>query len=89
LCLPIFEWPNKRQILSSGASNNIKPPGVTPRLFGMSLGSFTIARQALPHGFKVDTSNDPIETLSNYKPDYYDLVILDIKMPQNGWISII
>jgi DNA-binding response OmpR family regulator len=55
----------------------------------MSLGSFTIARQALPHGFKVDTSNDPIETLSNYKPDYYDLVILDIKMPQNGWISII
>jgi DNA-binding response OmpR family regulator len=48
----------------------------------MSLGSFTIARQALPHGFKVDTFNDPIETLSNYKPDYYDLVILDIKMPK-------
>jgi DNA-binding response OmpR family regulator len=34
------------------------------------------------HGFKVDTFNDPLEALSNYKPDYYDLVILDIKMPK-------
>jgi DNA-binding response OmpR family regulator len=34
------------------------------------------------HGFKVDTFNDPQEALSNYKPDYYDLVILDIKMPK-------
>jgi DNA-binding response OmpR family regulator len=34
------------------------------------------------HGFKVDTFNDPREALSNYKPDYYDLVILDIKMPK-------
>jgi DNA-binding response OmpR family regulator len=34
------------------------------------------------HGFKVDTFNDPQEVLSNYKPSYYDLVILDIKMPK-------
>ena len=34
------------------------------------------------HGFKVDTFNNPKEALSNYKPDYYDLVILDIKMPK-------
>jgi DNA-binding response OmpR family regulator len=34
------------------------------------------------HGFKVDTFNDPLEALSNYKPGYYDLVILDIKMPK-------
>ena len=34
------------------------------------------------HGFKVDTLNDPEEVLSNFKPDYYDLVILDIKMPK-------
>ena len=33
------------------------------------------------HGFKVDTFNDSEEVLSNFKPDYYDLVILDIKMP--------
>jgi DNA-binding response OmpR family regulator len=34
------------------------------------------------HGFKVDTFNDAEEALSNFKPDYYDLVILDIKMPK-------
>jgi DNA-binding response OmpR family regulator len=34
------------------------------------------------HEFKVDTSNDPQEALSNFKPGYYDLVILDIKMPK-------
>jgi DNA-binding response OmpR family regulator len=33
------------------------------------------------HGFKVDTFNDPRKALSSFKPDYYDLVILDIKMP--------
>jgi DNA-binding response OmpR family regulator len=34
------------------------------------------------HGFKVDTFNDPQEAFTNYKPKYYDLVILDIKMPK-------
>jgi DNA-binding response OmpR family regulator len=34
------------------------------------------------HGFNVDTFNDPQEALSNYKPGYYDLIILDIKMPK-------
>jgi DNA-binding response OmpR family regulator len=34
------------------------------------------------HGFMVDTFNDPQEALSSYKPGYYDLVILDIKMPK-------
>ena len=34
------------------------------------------------HGFKVDTFNDSQEALSNFKPDYYDLVIIDIKMPK-------
>lgn len=33
------------------------------------------------HGFKVDTFNDSQKALSNFKPGYYDLVILDIKMP--------
>ena len=33
------------------------------------------------HGFKVDTFTDPRKALSNYKPQYYDLVILDIMMP--------
>jgi DNA-binding response OmpR family regulator len=34
------------------------------------------------HGFKVDTFNDPQQALSSYESDYYDLVILDIKMPK-------
>jgi DNA-binding response OmpR family regulator len=34
------------------------------------------------YGFTVDTFNDSEEALSNFKPDYYDLVILDIKMPK-------
>jgi CheY-like chemotaxis protein len=35
--------------------------------------------------FKVDTFNDPIETLSNYKTGHYDL-LLDVKMPNiNGF----
>jgi DNA-binding response OmpR family regulator len=34
------------------------------------------------YGFKVDTFTDPRKALSNYKPGYYDLVILDIMMPK-------
>jgi len=33
------------------------------------------------HGFNVEAFNDPRKALSNFKPDYYDLVVLDIKMP--------
>jgi DNA-binding response OmpR family regulator len=42
-----------------------------------------LCRLALEHnGFKVDTFTDPNKALSNYKPNYYDLVILDITMPR-------
>jgi DNA-binding response OmpR family regulator len=33
------------------------------------------------HGFKVASYTDPRKALSDYKPGYYDLVILDIMMP--------
>ncbi|MGH9977156.1 MAG: response regulator [Nitrososphaeraceae archaeon] len=33
------------------------------------------------YGFVVDTFNDPKEALSSFKSNNYDLVILDIKMP--------
>ena len=37
-------------------------------------------------GYKVDAFNDPILALSNFKPNYYSLVILDINMPKmNGY----
>jgi DNA-binding response OmpR family regulator len=38
------------------------------------------------NGFTVDTFNDPRVALSNFKPQYYDLVIIDIRMPHiNGF----
>jgi DNA-binding response OmpR family regulator len=33
-------------------------------------------------GFKVDTFEDPITALENYRPDLYDSLIVDIKMPK-------
>ena len=34
------------------------------------------------YGFAVDTFNDPILALDNYQTNFYDLIILDIKMPK-------
>ena len=31
--------------------------------------------------FEVDVFNDPQLALSNFKPDYYDFLLIDIKMP--------
>ena len=33
------------------------------------------------NGYQVDAYNDPELALSAFKPNYYDLLILDIKMP--------
>jgi two-component system, OmpR family, response regulator ChvI len=39
-----------------------------------------------PVGFMVDTFNDPVLALKGFKPNLYDLVILDIMMPRmNGF----
>ncbi|HYX54760.1 MAG TPA: response regulator [Nitrososphaeraceae archaeon] len=38
------------------------------------------------NGFKVDSFNDALLALENFKADLYDLLILDIKMPKmNGF----
>jgi two-component system response regulator ChvI len=38
------------------------------------------------NGFVVDSYNDPTLALSNFKPGLYDLLLLDIKMPEvNGF----
>ena len=38
------------------------------------------------NGFQIDAFTDPIEVLTHFKPDYYDLILLDIKMPKmNGF----
>ena len=33
-------------------------------------------------GFEVDAYNNSAIALSNFKPDYYDLLLIDIKMPK-------
>ena len=33
------------------------------------------------YGFIVDTFSNPLEALSTFKPELYDLVLVDIKMP--------
>ena len=47
----------------------------------------TALREVLEHnGFKVDSFDDPLLALKNFKAQLYDLVILDIKMPEmNGF----
>jgi DNA-binding response OmpR family regulator len=37
-------------------------------------------------GFDVDTFDDPLQALSNFRPNSYDLVVLDIALPNmNGF----
>ena len=42
--------------------------------------TYTIKKILEDNGLKVDSFNDPILALNYYKVDFYDLVILDIKM---------
>jgi DNA-binding response OmpR family regulator len=38
------------------------------------------------HGFAVDAFNDPQVALASFRPNYYDLMIIDIRMPKlNGF----
>jgi CheY-like chemotaxis protein len=48
--------------------------------------TFTLKKELEQSGFSLDVFNDPLAALSNFKADYYDLILLDIKMPQmNGY----
>jgi DNA-binding response OmpR family regulator len=44
--------------------------------------TYTLEKVLEDNGFKVDTFNDPVLALNYYKVNFYDLVILDIKMPK-------
>ena len=39
-------------------------------------------------GFEVDTFNDPAAALSEFSPNYYDVALLDIKMPKMDGFSL-
>jgi two-component system response regulator ChvI len=48
--------------------------------------TYTIKMILENNGFVVDSYNDPTMALSNFKPGLYDLLLLDIKMPEiNGF----
>jgi DNA-binding response OmpR family regulator len=48
--------------------------------------TFTLSSILKERGFEVMSFNDPLLALQHFKPRYYDLVILDIKMPDmNGF----
>ena len=49
--------------------------------------NITLRKVLEKHGFIVDSYEDPFLALDNFKPHYYDLLILDIKMPKMSGFS--
>src|SRR5919109_1822409 len=47
---------------------------------------FTLGLQ--DEGFDVYTYNDPLEALSKFKPNFYDLLLVDINMPKMNGIEL-
>ncbi len=43
---------------------------------------YTIKNILEDNGFQIDSFNDPITALNSYRSNFYDLLILDIKMPK-------
>jgi two-component system, OmpR family, response regulator ChvI len=43
--------------------------------------TLTLGKGLEQGGYKVEIFNDPLVALSNFRPDTYQLLILDIKMP--------
>ena len=39
-------------------------------------------------GFEVYTYNDPLEALSQFRPNFYDLLLVDISMPKMNGIDL-
>jgi DNA-binding response OmpR family regulator len=49
--------------------------------------NITLRKVLEQNGFIVDSYEDPFLALENFKPHYYDLLILDIKMPEMSGFS--
>ena len=39
-------------------------------------------------GYVVDTYNDPLVALTRFKPNFYDLLLLDVRMPQMNGLEL-
>jgi two-component system, OmpR family, response regulator ChvI len=48
----------------------------------------TLGKALEQNGFKVDSYASPLVALDKFKPHYYDLAILDIKMPEMNGFSL-
>ncbi|HKU50043.1 MAG TPA: response regulator [Nitrososphaera sp.] len=40
------------------------------------------------NGFKIDSFTDPVRAVQQFQPDYYDAVIIDIKMPMMSGLDL-
>ena len=49
--------------------------------------NITLCKVLEKNGFIVDSDENPFLALENFKPHYYDLLILDIKMPKMSGFS--
>jgi DNA-binding response OmpR family regulator len=49
--------------------------------------NITLRKVLEKNGFIVDSYENPLLALENFKPHYYDLLILDIKMPKMSGFS--
>jgi CheY-like chemotaxis protein len=49
---------------------------------------YSIKRLLEDNGFVVDSYTDPTLALSNFKPRLYDLLLLDIKMPEMSGLDL-
>jgi CheY-like chemotaxis protein len=49
----------------------------------------TILKMALKRiGFSIDIFNDPVLALESFKPNFYDLVLLDVMMPKMNGLEL-
>jgi len=77
---PNDELANKVEQKNSSSNNKILLVDDEPDII------FTFKTGLEANGFVVDAFEDPVLALSNFKPGMYDLLLLDVKMPQiNGF----
>lgn len=77
---PNDELANKVEQKNSSSNNKILLVDDEPDMI------FTFKTGLEANGFVVDAFEDPVLALSNFKPGMYDLLLLDVKMPQiNGF----
>jgi CheY-like chemotaxis protein len=50
--------------------------------------TMTISMVLESKGFEVQSYNDPMLALSSFRPHYYDLIILDVKMPSTDGFEL-